>query len=102
MHLSDAILWIYIVLLFLGGLFGYLKAGSKVSLVMSAVFAAVLCLCASGVVFQPHLSKILINVLLASLLVVFAIRLTKTKKFMPSGLMAVLTLATLVLRNMCY
>jgi uncharacterized membrane protein (UPF0136 family) len=34
------------------------------------------------------------------LLVVFAVRLTKTKKFMPSGLMLVLTLATLALRHL--
>jgi len=34
------------------------------------------------------------------LLVVFALRLSKTKKFMPSGLMLILTLATLALRNL--
>jgi uncharacterized membrane protein (UPF0136 family) len=33
------------------------------------------------------------------LLVVFAIRLAKTKKFMPGGLMLVLTIAALVARN---
>ena len=36
---------------------------------------------------------------LAVLLVVFGIRLAKTKKFMPSGLMLVVTLAALVLRH---
>jgi uncharacterized membrane protein (UPF0136 family) len=45
-------------------------------------------------------SLILVNVLLAALLVVFAIRLAKTKKFMPSGLMLMLTILTLVLRNL--
>jgi uncharacterized membrane protein (UPF0136 family) len=39
------------------------------------------------------------NVLLGALLVMFGWRLTKTKKFMPSGLMLVLTLAALALRN---
>jgi uncharacterized membrane protein (UPF0136 family) len=36
---------------------------------------------------------------MATLLVVFAIRLAKTKKFMPAGLMLVATVAALALRN---
>jgi uncharacterized membrane protein (UPF0136 family) len=40
------------------------------------------------------------DVVMALLLIVFAIRLTKTKKFMPSGLMLVLTVATLALRHL--
>ena len=39
-------------------------------------------------------------VLMAALLVVFAIRLTKTKKFMPSGLMLVITALALALRHL--
>jgi len=39
------------------------------------------------------------NVLMAVLLVVFAMRLAKTKKFMPAGLMLVVTIAALALRN---
>jgi uncharacterized membrane protein (UPF0136 family) len=37
---------------------------------------------------------------MAALLIVFAIRLTKTRKFMPSGMMLVLTLAALALRHL--
>jgi uncharacterized membrane protein (UPF0136 family) len=36
---------------------------------------------------------------MALLLVVFAIRLGKTKKFMPSGMMLVITAVALALRN---
>jgi uncharacterized membrane protein (UPF0136 family) len=36
---------------------------------------------------------------MAALLVVFAMRLAKTKKFMPSGMMLVVTLLALILRN---
>jgi uncharacterized membrane protein (UPF0136 family) len=50
-------------------------------------------------IFEPAVTRNLVNVLLAALLVVFAIRLAKTKKFMPSGLMLVLTILTLALRN---
>jgi len=40
------------------------------------------------------------NVLLLALVVVFTIRLAKTKKFMPAGLMLVATLAILVIKNL--
>lgn len=93
------ILWIYIVLLIVGGLIGFLKAGSKISLITSSVSAAVLIIASIPSLFQPGIREILIETILAVLLVVFAIRLTKTKKFMPSGLMVVLTLATLALRH---
>ena len=90
----DRVLWIYIVLLVIGGLIGFLKGKSKVSLIMSVAFAAALSLCAVGILFRPAA-----DILLAALLVVFAVRLTKTKKFMPAGLMLVFTLAALVLRH---
>ena len=92
----NTVLWIYIVLLVAGGLFGFLKAGSKTSLIASASFAAALILCAIGVIFQPHVA----DIILAVLLVFFAMRLGKSKKFMPNGLMLVLTVATLALRHL--
>lgn len=94
-NFATTVLWIYIVLLVIGGLIGFLKAKSRVSLIMSVSFAALLALCAAGVVFMPYVA----DILLAALLVVFAIRLSKTKKFMPSGLMLILTLAALLLRH---
>jgi uncharacterized membrane protein (UPF0136 family) len=96
MHpLAEKILWIYIVLLVVGGLIGFFKAKSKVSLIMSVTFAALLVLCALGIIFQPYVA----DILLAALLIVFALRLGKTKKFMPSGMMLIVTLAALVLRH---
>lgn len=91
----DVILWIYIVLLVVGGLIGFLKAGSKVSLIVSVSAAAILILCQIGLVFQPRMA----DFVLAVLLVVFAWRLSESKKFMPAGLMLILTVATLVLRH---
>ena len=93
--MKEVVLWIYIVLLVVGGLIGFLKAGSKISLLSAAISAALLSLCAAHVVFRPYMA----NVLLAALLIMFAWRLSETKKFMPSGLMLVLTLAALALRN---
>jgi uncharacterized membrane protein (UPF0136 family) len=94
-NFANTVLWIYIVLLVVGGLMGFLKAKSKVSLIMSVTFAALLALCAVGAVFKPYMA----DIFLAALLVVFAIRLSKTKKFMPSGLMLILTVIALVLRH---
>src|ERR1041385_6151473 len=89
------VLWLYIILLIIGGLIGFFKGKSQVSLVMSAAFAAALSLCAAGIIFQPYVA----DILLAALLVVFAMRLTKTKKFMPAGMMLVITLVALALRH---
>ena len=96
---ATTVLWIYIVLLLIGGLIGFLKAGSKVSLISSAVAAAVLIIASIHSLFQPGARQIITETVLAALLVVFAVRLTKTKKFMPSGLMLVLTIACLALRH---
>jgi len=98
-NFANTVLWIYIVLLLAGGLIGFLKAGSKVSLITSAVFAAVLALAAVPGLLGPSLAKNLPTIAMAVLLIVFAIRLAKTKKFMPSGLMLVATTIALALWN---
>src|SRR5438270_450981 len=91
----NKVLWIYIVLLVIGGLIGFLKGKSKVSLIMSVAFAAALSLCAAGLITLRNAA----DVLLVALLVVFAMRLVKTKKFMPAGLMLVITIGALALRH---
>lgn len=83
------------MLLLVGGMIGYFKGKSQVSLVMSVAFAAALILCALDVIFKHYVA----DILLVALLIVFAIRLAKTKKFMPAGLMLILTVVTLALRN---
>jgi len=83
------------VVLEIGGLIGFLKAGSKMSLIMSSAFAAVLILCAIRVITYPLAP----DFVMVFLLVFFSVRLTKSKKFMPNGMMSVITLAALVLRH---
>lgn len=91
--MANTILWVYIGLLIVGGLMGFMKAGSKISLITSAIFAVALALFATRVLpWAPGA-----DILLLALLVVFAIRFAKGKKFMPAGLMIILTLAALVL-----
>ena len=93
--MQNTVLWIYIILLIVGGLIGFFKAKSKVSLVTSAASAAILILCVLGVIFKAYVA----DIVMALLLVVFAVRLGKTKKFMPSGMMLVITAVALALRN---
>lgn len=97
--MQNTVLWIYIAFLVIGGLIGFLKAGSKVSLYMACGFAAALAVCAIPGFLDQAFRRGLTNALLAVLLVVFGIRLAKTKKFMPAGMMLTATAVTLVLRN---
>jgi uncharacterized membrane protein (UPF0136 family) len=99
MPLPDKVLWIYIVLLVIGGLIGFFKAKSKVSLIMSVAFAAALILCAIRKFLDDGFRHNLANILMAALLVVFGLRLAKTKKLMPAGMMLIVTLVALALRN---
>lgn len=74
-----------------GGLMGFIKAKSKISLVTSAIFAALLALCAVGIIKPFWIAYVLVGCLLA----VFGIRFAKGKKFMPSGLMLILSAGVL-------
>jgi uncharacterized membrane protein (UPF0136 family) len=85
------ILWVYIVLLEAGGLMGFIKAKSKISLITSSIFAALLALCALGIIKPFYIAEILVGLLV----VVFGMRFAKGKKFMPSGLMLGLSVAVL-------
>jgi uncharacterized membrane protein (UPF0136 family) len=88
------VLPVYLVLLLVGGVMGYVKARSKVSLVASVAFAIALAVC--GYAPVPH-GPTLVLVLQGLLLVVFGARLAKTRKFMPAGLMVVVTILALIL-----
>jgi uncharacterized membrane protein (UPF0136 family) len=89
----NVVLWVYIGLLIIGGLVGYFKARSPVSLIMSVAFAIALALCAGGIIAQAAVA----DALLGALLLVFVMRLAKTRKFMPAGLMLAITAAALAL-----
>jgi len=88
---SVIVLWIYIVLLLGGGLMGFLKAGSKISLITSVAFALPLALCALGVIKPFYIADILVGLLA----LVFGVRYAKGRKFMPSGLMGLLSIIVL-------
>lgn len=83
MHpIAVTLLWVFIALLVAGGLMGFLKARSKASLVASLGSAIPLALVALGRL--P--GTVAVGVLIV-LQAVFFLRLRKTGKFMPSGLL---------------
>ena len=88
---------IYGILLLVGGIFGYTKAKSKPSLISGLISGLLLLI--SGVLQwqQITVGLIVAQVLTLVLAIVFAIRLWKTRKFMPAGFMLVLSVATLVI-----
>ena len=96
MHTASTIVYIYAALVMLGGIFGFLKAKSLPSLIMGGVGG--LALIATGYALGHGLAwgLPLALVLSAGLLVFFSLRYSRTRAFMPGGLMAILSLLTLV------
>ena len=89
------VLWVYIVLLIAGGLVGFLKAGSKASIIASSAFALPLVLSAVGLFGGP--TGLFAKMTLGLQLCYFGYRFWIGRKFMPNGLMAILSAGTLVM-----
>jgi uncharacterized membrane protein (UPF0136 family) len=90
-----SVLILYSLLVLAGGILGYAKARSRVSLFTGIGFALALGLCALGVV--PHGLRVAMALQLI-LLGVFSLRFYKTRKFMPAGLLVIATLVALGLQ----
>jgi uncharacterized membrane protein (UPF0136 family) len=89
----NTVIWIYVALLLVGGLMGFIKSKSRISLVSSLIFAVLLALVALGVIAQHIVAVILV----AFLLVFFGARFIRSKKVMPAGMMSVVSLVILIL-----
>jgi uncharacterized membrane protein (UPF0136 family) len=89
-------LGIYAVLLGVGGLIGYLKAGSRPSLIAGSISCALALLALALSIKSKNLGAALGLILSISLFILFGYRYAvKTRKFMPSGLLAVASLVVL-------
>lgn len=92
MSIAKIILLVYGLLLLSGAYFG-LKAGSKMSLYMGIITGLLVLSCLSldfikGIVFISGL-----------LCIVFLMRLLKTKKFMPSGMLLLMSIVAAIVSS---
>ena len=87
---------IYALLLAVGGVIGYVKAGSRPSLI-AGVISALAALLALGLSLGNNRLGVPLGLILSiALFVLFGYRYAaKTRKFMPSGLLAVASLVVL-------
>ncbi|MDX2227998.1 MAG: TMEM14 family protein [Leptolyngbyaceae cyanobacterium bins.349] len=87
------LLLLYAILVIAGGVMGYVKAQSKPSLISGLISGVALLIAWAIALFQNYNAGMTLATLFAiALLLVFAIRFRKTNKFMPAGLMAILSL----------
>ena len=86
----------YGILAIVGGIIGYVQAQSKTSLISGSISGLLLIFAGVMQLQGQAWGLILATVITAVLLIVFAVRLSKTRKFMPAGLMAILGLAALM------
>ena len=97
MGFGEIVLLVYAALMLVGGFMGYSKAGSKASLIAGAASAAVLAV--AWLWARSSIAGLWLGAAVAAALcIVFAMRLKKTGKMMPSGMMlgvSVLALAAL-------
>ena len=85
----------YGVLAIVGGVIGYVQAQSKVSLISGSISGLLLIISGVSQLQGQAWGLILATAVTALLVIVFAVRLAKTRKFMPAGLMSLLGLAAL-------
>jgi len=84
---------IYGALMLVGGIFGFVKAGSKTSLIMG-IISGILIFTGVGLLGQDYAAgRAVLAFTSFGLTGVFALRLVKTRKFMPSGMLLALSMA---------
>lgn len=88
---------IYAILIFIGGILGHIKAGSTTSFITAIVASVLLILSAIGM-FKDHLLPCYFGILVIFALdAFFTYRWLLTMKFMPGGLMTLISLAALII-----
>ena len=95
MNLSIIAAFAYGILAIVGGIIGYIQARSKVSLLSGSISGLLLILAAYFQLQGQTWGSILGVIVTGVLVVVFAVRLAKTRKFMPAGLMTILGMLAL-------
>jgi uncharacterized membrane protein (UPF0136 family) len=85
------IVWGYVVLLAVGGIMGFVKAGSRASLIASTAIGGIL-----AILVVAGVGPLIVAGVLLALAFYFASKYLKTKKMMPGGIFAVVSAAAAV------
>lgn len=97
METTALVVLIYGALVLAGGVMGYVKAKSLPSLISGLAFGLALLVCGLGMLQGARASAGAAVGLAVALLAVMGIRFAKTKKFMPAGLIALLSVIVVVM-----
>ena len=89
-------IWVYGVIMILGGIAGYMNVGSKASLISGVGFGLGLLACGYGAWHDSGNSVAAAEIIALILVVLFAIRYAKKHRFMPAGMLAVLSLVAVI------
>ena len=95
MNTPSILVFVYAVLTLVGGVFGYVKAGSRPSLIAGIVSGLLLLAAGFGLLRGLSWGLPLAVVLTAALLILFSVRYGRSRAFMPAGLMVILSILTL-------
>ena len=87
----------YALLVFLGGIFGYIKAGSSASLIMGVIFAVALSTSAFAMFNEKIIGFTMAIATTLLLAAFFLYRFSISFNFMPAGLMSLLSLGVLAI-----
>ncbi|MGD1897226.1 MAG: TMEM14 family protein [Phormidesmis sp.] len=96
MTLAPIFTLIYGIAAIAGGAIGYKQAGSQVSLISGLVSGLLLLIGAYFLLGGSPAGPLIAGIVSIVLIIVFSIRLAKTRKFMPAGLMIILGVINLV------
>ncbi|MBW4561468.1 MAG: hypothetical protein KME32_09985 [Mojavia pulchra JT2-VF2] len=97
MELSIIATFAYGILSIIGGIIGSIQANSKISLLSGSISGLLLIFAAFWQLQGQTWGLLMATFITAVLIVFFAMRLAKTRKFMPAGLMFILGMLALVL-----
>ena len=96
MKVTATIVFAYSLLILLGGVIGYLKAGSSASLIAVVTFAVLLSLCSYAIAKGKIAAQYFALGLTFFLDGFFTFRFAKTLHFIPAGMMSLLSLVVLI------
>lgn len=91
MKISACIVLGYALIILLGGMMGYQKAHSYSSLIVGTISAILLFGCSIGMFRKSTLAYSLALALILALMLFFGYRFALTGKFMPSGMMILIS-----------